>query len=193
MHFGQPQRQLNIFLKRHAWQQIERLEDHTDRFAAIPREIVSRQFGQIVLLDADRPGGGAVKAGHHAHERGLARAGTSQECDEFAFLNSEGDGVDSANDGFSQAIFTRHTLSLKECGGNRHGRAGRLYYVMRTRMLRGYHRSFEANGHGGSKSQWLRPDLTLGLSASQGEECSKLLLSDSYRLKQFEIERCLRR
>src|SRR6266436_8189262 len=25
-----------------------------------------------------------------------------------------------------------------------------------------------------------------------GEECSKLLLSDSYRLKQFEIERCLR-
>src|SRR5258708_9075673 len=49
--------------------------------------------------------------------------------------------------------------------------------------------SAEAN----QRSQLARTDLTHGINASQGKKCPTLLLPDSYGLKQFEIQRTLRR
>ena len=40
IHARQPQWQLDVFLQRHAGQQIERLENDSDRMAAMPREFV---------------------------------------------------------------------------------------------------------------------------------------------------------
>jgi len=69
IRFRQPQRQLDIFLESHARQQVKRLENHPDRLAAIPREFVRFQFGQVAVSHADRARGGAVKPGHHAQQR----------------------------------------------------------------------------------------------------------------------------
>src|SRR6266478_1887570 len=69
-----------------------------------------------------------------------------------------------------------------------------LYYARKTQILRGFRRIVQAElPQAHQMSQSARTDLTHGLSASQGQQCPTLLLSDSYGLKQFEIERCLRR
>ena len=69
IHFREPQGQLDIFLKRHAGQQVKGLEDHADGLSAIAGEVIGMQFGQVALMHTDRARGGAVEPGHHAQQR----------------------------------------------------------------------------------------------------------------------------
>ena len=84
IHFGQPQRQLDIFFQRHARQQIEGLKNHADGVAAVARQFERRKFGQIAAAREDGARGGPVQPSHQIEQRGFAGAGTAEQREEFS-------------------------------------------------------------------------------------------------------------
>jgi hypothetical protein len=104
IHLRKPQRQLDIFFKGHAGQQIKRLKHHPDCFSAISCELFGIQFRQIAILDANCARRGAIKASQQIQECRLAGPGAAQQGEELAPSNREGYSTDGRNDRFAQSI-----------------------------------------------------------------------------------------
>src|SRR4029077_17910606 len=74
-------------------------------------------------MDSDGAGGRAVKASQKVEESGLARDRATEQGDEFAGLDLEGDRIDGVNQGFAQLVGARDSVGTDDGGlrGGGHG------------------------------------------------------------------------
>ncbi len=102
--FGEAERELDVFLERHAREEIERLEDHAYRLAAVAREFERGHFGEILAMSDDRAGSGAIESGNEIQKRGFSGAGAAEEGEEFARFDREGVVVHRADGGVAERV-----------------------------------------------------------------------------------------
>lgn len=112
VHFGETQRELDVFLEGHARQEIKGLKNHADSLAAVAREFEGRHFREVLVLGDDRSGSGAIEAGNKIEQRGFSGTGASKQGQEFSRLDGKRNVVDGANDGVSQRIVTGDVVEL---------------------------------------------------------------------------------
>ena len=102
--FGEAKRELDIFFERHAWEKVERLENHADGVAAVAGEIERGQRGNVLTVSEDGAGSGPVEAGDEIQERGFAGAGGAEEGEEFAVGDREREFVDGTDGSFAHGV-----------------------------------------------------------------------------------------
>lgn len=136
--FGEAERQLDVFREGHAGEEIERLEDHANRVAAVASEFDRINGREVASADLDCAGGGAVEPGQEIEKGGLAGAGGAEEGDELALADFEGDVVDSGDRGVAEVVVAGDVLGLDEglVGGDGH-RSGWPEVVAASIVIRG--------------------------------------------------------
>ena len=92
----QLQRQLDVFGDRQGGEQVEKLEDGADAFAAEEVQAVGVELVDARAEQADLAGVGPVDAAEAVEQGGLAAAGGAGEGDAFAGGDGEGHGVEHA-------------------------------------------------------------------------------------------------
>src|SRR5579864_268744 len=112
LDFGQAQGELDIFLERHARQQIERLKNHSDGEAAVARQLVGIHFREIASSYNDRAGRGTVETSEQIQKSGFARAGTAEKRQEFAGTYAEAYIVHGANERVAHLIVARDIVRM---------------------------------------------------------------------------------
>ncbi len=102
-------RQQDVFERGERGDELVGLKDEADGAAADLRERVLGQVGDGDAVEVDIAGGGGVKAGEQAEQRGFAGAGGAHDGDEFAARDGEVeafedvDGARAVADGLAQA------------------------------------------------------------------------------------------
>lgn len=81
------QRQLHVFLRRGAGQQVKALEHKAKVAAAQASTLVTVQPFHVHALEQVFTGGGSIQTAQRIHGRGLARAAGAHDGDEIALLN----------------------------------------------------------------------------------------------------------
>ena len=79
------QRQLDVFQRRRARQQVELLEHESDRAVADAGQLVGGEPGDVLAVEPVGARRRHVEAADHVHERRLARARRAHDRDELAF------------------------------------------------------------------------------------------------------------
>src|SRR5690348_13126568 len=102
--FSEAQRQLDVFLERHAREEIEGLKHHSDCVAAVTREIERRKFVEVAAARANRTGAGTIQASHEVQEGGFARTGAAKQSEEFAGRNRKGNVVHRTDGGGAHGV-----------------------------------------------------------------------------------------
>ena len=77
-------RQLDIFERGGAGEEVEALEDEADLAVADGGECVGVEGGDVDAVEAGRAAGRAVEAAEHVHQGGLAGAAGAHDGDELA-------------------------------------------------------------------------------------------------------------
>ncbi len=75
----------DVLFHRHVRKQRVRLEHHVNG------PLIRRHVGQILTIQHNLATAGNFKAGQHPQQRGLATAGSAQQCENFAFVNGQAD------------------------------------------------------------------------------------------------------
>lgn len=112
--FGEAEREFYIFLESHARKEIERLEDHADGVAAVACEGGGVEFGEILAGDMDGAGGGAVESGEEIEESRLAGTGGTEQGQEFAGGDFEGEVIDGVDSGLSEMVLARDRVGADD-------------------------------------------------------------------------------
>lgn len=91
---GVEERELDVFERRSASQQIEILKDEAETVIADAGSLVTRHVGDFFAGQAVAAAGGAVEAAEHVHEGGFSGAGRAHKGYVFAFFDVEGGGAE---------------------------------------------------------------------------------------------------
>ncbi len=86
---------------------MKRLEDHADGVAAMMGQFFAGHFREVAALGENRAGRGAVESREQIQQRGFARAGCSENREEFAARDFERDAVGSANECAAHLVVAR--------------------------------------------------------------------------------------
>ena len=107
---GDLQRVGDVVVHRAVGQQLEVLEDDPD-VAAVERDLLARDLGEVAAGDADRAGSRLDLLDQQLHEGGLARAGGPDQEDELASLDRERRGLEPPVGG---PVGLRHAAELDD-------------------------------------------------------------------------------
>jgi hypothetical protein len=119
-HPGVQHRQLDVRPRRHARDQVERLEDEADRPVPHDRQRALRQRRDIDAVEQVRPLRRDVQAAEDVHHRRLARARGAHHGHELARLDDEVDAVDGPHLALTLAVDLAHAPEVED------GRSRRL-------------------------------------------------------------------
>jgi len=91
------QRQLHVFDRGGARQQVESLEHEPDLAVANRRQLVVREVGDVTAVEQVASARRAVEAAEDVHERRLAGPGRPDDGDELAPADVEGDAAEGVH------------------------------------------------------------------------------------------------
>jgi len=94
---GKQERQFDIFVDGEGVQKLEGLEDEADFIATQNRQGEIVEAGGCHAIDEDGAVGGKIHGAGKIEERGFAAAAASDECEEFAGRDVEGNVIEGAN------------------------------------------------------------------------------------------------
>src|SRR6185312_6219108 len=103
-NLGEAHWQLHVFEHTHGWNEIERLEDHADRIAAMQRQFLARHAREVAAGHLDRTSGGRVQAGDQIEQGRLAGSRAAEHRDKLTSGDGETNPVHGANFRVSHAI-----------------------------------------------------------------------------------------
>ncbi len=118
-------RQLDVFQRARARQQVETLEDETDTPAADAREVRLTQQGHVHAFEQVAAGARPVEASDDVHHRGLARTRSAHDRDELASFDGEADAAQGAHFQLAEPVGLVHIAQAYDYVGHRF-RARRL-------------------------------------------------------------------
>jgi hypothetical protein len=110
-------RQLDIFQRRRAREQIETLKDKSDLRVADIRQFIPAQPGHVHAVEPVIAGGGPVEAADDIHQRGFARTARAHDGHELAGLNRQRDAAHGVNLHFAGLIDLANVLEGNDSVG----------------------------------------------------------------------------
>ena len=126
------QRQLHVFDRGGARQQVEPLEHESDLPVADRRQLVVREMRDVAAVQQIASAGRAIEAAQDVHERRLSRAGRSDHGDELAAADVERDAAEGVH---RRAL---HGVGLRDVVRGDQRRVGRAHSVLRGVAVAGF-------------------------------------------------------
>src|SRR5437879_4969960 len=115
-HFSKTQRQFYILKYGHRRDEIERLEDHSNRVAAVFRKLFTRKSGEFLVRGDNVSGGRGIQACDQVQQRRLSGPGRAEQRDEFSTWYFQGDPVNRANGRTPHLVVTAESFDLNSDG-----------------------------------------------------------------------------
>ena len=114
-HAGEAHRGHHVAVGAEARDEVERLEHHADRVAAVRREVAPGEAGGLAAVELDGSGRGREEPGQAREQRRLPAARGPEEDDQLAVGGVEAEAVERPHDVATGAELHREVANREVC------------------------------------------------------------------------------